>query len=85
MKIKYIILIFAIVFGSFFCFRDCVRQAHLKSDELKLTPISYVFTKDIWTQLDTMSYGWAKTMRLRKLSCKSSKNAETGLKVLPIS
>ena len=60
MKIKYIILIFAIVFGSFFCFRDCVRQAHLKSDELKLTPISYVFTKDIWTQLDTMSYGWAK-------------------------
>ena len=78
MKIKYIILIFAIVFGSFFCFRDCVRQAHLKSDELKLTPISYVFTKDIWTQLDTCHMAGQRTMRLRKLSCKVQRTPRLG-------
>lgn len=58
MKIKYIILIFAIVFGSFFCFRGCIKQSYLQSGKVELTPVSYVFTKDSWQSFNTLSSDW---------------------------
>ncbi len=70
MKIRYIILIFAIVFGSFFCFRDCIKQYYLQSEKMELTPISYVFTKDAWKSFNSSSSAWITDYEFTEIKLK---------------
>lgn len=49
MKIGYIILIFAVVIGSFFGLQDCVHEHYLESEQKTFNPLSYIFARSEWS------------------------------------